>query len=262
MPFKTFKKIFKSLPRSVTQIAFGVDAQCKTNPDTFRIFEYCRSHGVIPNVTVADVTVETARKLAKCCGAVAVSRYENKDICYNSVQKLVKAGCKQVNIHAMVSVETYEQVLETLKDYLADKRLEKLNAIVLLSLKQKGRGVNYHSLSFSKFKELVSFAFDRNIPIGFDSCSYHKFVKVIGAKKRKKIDKFCEPCESGLFSMYCNSAGQFFPCSFMEGKDDWVTGLDLVNIKNFYKEIWNNKKVVQWRKRLLANQRACPCYKI
>ncbi len=96
MTFDTFKIIFHKLPNCLVQAAFGVDSTCTSNPDTFKIFEYCREHGVIPNVTVADINDDTAKKLANVCGAVAVSNYpsmykngENK--CYDSVKKLTDA---------------------------------------------------------------------------------------------------------------------------------------------------------------------------
>jgi len=54
--------------------------------------EYCREQGVVPNITVAEISDETADKLVKYCGACAISRYENKDICYDSVEKIYPYG--------------------------------------------------------------------------------------------------------------------------------------------------------------------------
>ena len=70
--------------------------------------EYCRENGVIPNITVAQIDDTVAKKLSELCGAVAVSRYAYKDACYDSVNKLTYLGMKQVNIHQMISQETYE----------------------------------------------------------------------------------------------------------------------------------------------------------
>ena len=72
------KKVIDAMP-FVTQIAFGVDAQCTSNPYTFEIMKYAREKGIVPNVTVADISDNTADFLATTCGAVAVSRYANKD---------------------------------------------------------------------------------------------------------------------------------------------------------------------------------------
>ena len=95
MTFETFKKIFDKLPKTVTQIAFGADAQSTSNPDLFEMMKYARTNGIIPNITVADVSDEVADKLVEVCGAVAVSAYfTNTDICYNSVEKLSNSFTK------------------------------------------------------------------------------------------------------------------------------------------------------------------------
>ncbi|MCK5020897.1 MAG: hypothetical protein KAS32_28005, partial [Candidatus Peribacteraceae bacterium] len=111
MSLDKFKRVFDKLPNTLQQIAFGVDAQCESNPDTFQIMEYCRNNGVIPNVTVADISDDVADNLSKLCGAVAVSRYDDKDYCYNSIKKLTDRGMDQVNIHMMISSESYNQAL-------------------------------------------------------------------------------------------------------------------------------------------------------
>ena len=62
MSFDTFKKIFDRLPRNLTQLAFGADAHCKSNPDIWEMMSYCRTNGkneVIPNIAVADIDDET-----------------------------------------------------------------------------------------------------------------------------------------------------------------------------------------------------------
>lgn len=120
MSYDTFVKIFDKITKNrlLTQIAFGADASATANPDSFKMMEYSKEHGVIPNITVADITKETAQKLASICGAVAVSRYKEKDACYNSIQYLKEAGLSQINIHIMVSEETYDMCLETLEDRL------------------------------------------------------------------------------------------------------------------------------------------------
>lgn len=157
MSFETFKGIFDKLPNTLTQIAFGADSHAASNPDLWKMMEYCRDNGVIPNITVADITDETADKLAKYCGAVAVSAYFEQDIdaCYNSVKKLTDRGMNQINIHCFISEETYKDAMVLLNDVKSDIRLSKLNAIVFLSLKKKGRGVKYNTLSNDKFKTII-----------------------------------------------------------------------------------------------------------
>lgn len=266
MPLDTFKAIHAKLPRSVTQIAFGVDSHCETNPHWLDIFKYCRENKynfVVPNVTVADISDATADELAKVCGAVAVSRYANADACYDSVKKLTDRGMKQVNIHIMVSEETYENILATLEARLNDKRLEKLNAIVLLSLKQKGRGIHHHCLGQDKFKMLVDFALKHEIGLGFDSCSQPAFIESV--KDHPGLAGFmqlAEPCESSCFSCYIDVHGDYYPCSFLPGTPGWENGISVTNCTNYLADVWMHPRTQAFRARLLANNRHCPVFKL
>ena len=77
MSFETFQAIFNKLPRTLNQVAFGADATLTSNPDIWKMFDYCRNNDynqVVPNITIAHITKETAERLASVCGAVAVSR--------------------------------------------------------------------------------------------------------------------------------------------------------------------------------------------
>lgn len=267
MTFDTFKIVFKTFPKSLTQIAFGVDSECKTNPDTFKIMEYARENGVIPNLTISNISDETAEKLSKVCGAVAVSRYEDKNFCYDSVKKLTDRGMDQVNIHIMVSDQSYESVMETLRDRLTDPRLAKLNAIVLLGLKKKGRGKKFEVLSFEKFQTIVSFALTNNISIGFDSCSAFKFLKSLSKEDYDKYFSCVDPCESFCFSIYVNVDGRVFPCSFTEdeGICGWENGIDLFKVTNFLNEVWYNPQVLSTRDNIIAarkSEKGCFHYEI
>jgi hypothetical protein len=263
MDIDTYTKIFESFPKSLTQIAFGVDAQCKTNPDWYEIFKYTRQKDVIPNVTVADIDDETAEKLASVCGAVAVSRYENKEHCYNSIQKLVDHGMKQVNIHIMISQENLPMVYETMGDYINDPRLQNLNAIVLLSLKQKGRGKNYTPLTQEQFKLLVDSALLYKIPLGFDSCSCSKFLESVkNHPERERFEILSEPCESSIFYFYINTLGYGFPCSFVEGEGEWKNGIDMTKVVDFNEDVWYSLRLMKFRKELVDNKRNCPVFNI
>jgi MoaA/NifB/PqqE/SkfB family radical SAM enzyme len=262
MSLDTFKRVIDKMA-FVTQVAFGADAFCEANPDLFDMMDYCRSLHIVPNITVANITDEVAEKLADKCGAVAVSRYADKDICYDSVKRLTDKGLKQVNIHVMVSSETKMDVLETIADSQHDPRLEKLNAVVLLGLKKKGGGKGYNVLDEGLFKELVDFSFSIKARIGFDSCSCHKFIKAIEERPDKdKIEELCEPCESSCFSSYVNVRGEFFPCSFLEGTQEWKQGLSVVSCNDFVKDIWNHPRTIEFRNKLLANDRRCPVYEV
>ncbi len=266
MNISTFKKVFNNLPKTITQIAFGI-GDIDGNKDFFKIMKYSRKNGVIPNVTINGYNLKDkyAKKLSQLCGAVAVSRYTPKDFCYDAVKKLTDLGMKQVNIHMMVSEETYDACMETINDFKTDSRLKNLNAIVLLSLKQKGRGTNFNPLAFDKFKSMVNYCLDNEVRIGFDSCFTQKFLDTV--KHRDKYNEYeacAEPCESfGIFSSYINVKGSYFPCSFCEkATEDWNEGIDLTKIKDFGKEVWNSEKVLKWRIKSLQMKRACPIYNI
>lgn len=270
MSFKKFKKILDNMPENLTQIAFGADAQCESNPDIWRMMEYAREKNIIPNITVADISDYTADKLSRVCGAVAVSRYDNKDLCYNSVHKLSIRGLKQTNIHIMVSEETAGQVAETMQDYLQkDHRLSGLNAIVLLSLKKKGRGEKYTPLSQERFNELVKFALDNKVPIGFDSCSAQKFLNAIeGHADERQMTMYTEPCESfGMFSSYINVDGKYFPCSFCEDSHhDFLDGPDIAECDDFIKDVWNSETITRWREIMIERKKcgnhSCPIFEV
>lgn len=263
MSYETFRTIIDKMPW-LTQIAFGADAQGTANPDLFSMMAYARSKGIIPNITIADISDKTANMLSRLCGAVAVSRYEDKNYCYNSIKRLVDYGLKQVNIHILASSQTYDQIMETFNDYLSgESRLKGLNAIVLLNLKRKGRGVGYTRMSDEQFNHIVTFALNNNIPLGFDSCGAHRFLNAIKNREdASHLETYVEPCESGLFSSYLNLKGEFFPCSFSENTSKWQTGLDVVNCNDFVKDIWNHPRTIEFRNMLLNNNRNCPIYKV
>lgn len=269
MSLDTFKKLFHKLPKTITQIAFGI-GDINSNPDMWAIFDYSKENGVIPNVTVngEGITDEIADRLVKTCGAVAVSLYD-KDKTYNTIKKLTDRGLKQVNVHFMISKETYETAKNLLNDRLSDERISKLNAIVFLSLKPKGRAVknSYNKLPQENFNELVKFALDNNIGIGFDSCSAPKFLKSVeGSEYYNKYETLTEPCESTLFSSYFSVDGEFFPCSFAEGTENWKSGIDIINNDgDFLKDLWYDSKTIDFRNNTIQCRKckkACSIYEI
>ena len=95
----------------------------------------------------------------------------------------------------MISIETFDKASSLIFDRQNDERLSKMNAIVLLSLKKKGRAENrYTQLSQEKFSQLVNFALSQKVPIGFDSCGAFKFLKAVG--NDSEYEQYIEPCES------------------------------------------------------------------
>ena len=247
----------------------------KVIPDIWNIFQYSRNNGVIPNVTVngEGITDEIADKLVNVCGAVAVSCYD-KNKSYDTIKKLTDRGLSQVNIHQVIHDSNFEFVKGVIDDIKNDERLKKLNAIVFLSLKPKGRGKNatlFKTLSQEKFEKLIEYARSAGINYGMDSCSGGSFIKAIqNYSNKEQLMQIIEPCESTRFSIFIDVKGHFYPCSFMQGEDvkdggNWKEGLDVVNCQNFLNDIWNNEKTISFRKKCIDcinTNGGCPHYKI
>jgi MoaA/NifB/PqqE/SkfB family radical SAM enzyme len=244
MSLETFKKVFDKLPPTVTQIAFGCGTLRK-HPEMWDIFKYAKDNDVVPNLTInGDVDDHEFDKIADMCGACAVSIYD-KDLSYDAIKKLTDRGMTQVNIHYMISEETYDKAFEIMDDIKSDPRLKKLNALVFLSLKPKGRSYGrFNQLNQEKFSDLVQYALDNQIPFGFDSCSAQKVMKYIDTQNGKLdgLKAHVEPCESTLYSLYIDVRGNFYPCSFSEGIEGWEEGLSVLDCNNFLEDIWFNEK--------------------
>ena len=250
MTLEQFKTILDKIPKTLTQIAFGI-TDINSNPDFFPIMEYARSQGVAPNYTCNgwQVTPEVARRTAETCGAVAVSIY-HKDNSYNAIKAFTDAGMTQVNIHFMLSEETYQKALDLVRDVATDPRLAKLRAIVFLAYKPKGTNAGeYHTVkSLEQYQQLIDLCEELDVGYGMDSCSAPMYIKAIQKKtNRIELSTYVESCESSLFSGYINVHGRFFHCSFTEGHKMWGEGLDVLNCEDFTKDVWNSPLVSKFR---------------
>jgi len=260
MSLETFIKIFDSMPQTLTQIAFGITS-VQANPDFFAMMEYCREFGVIPNYTTAgaDLTDEIVQETARLCGAVAVSAYEaDKNVCYDAVKRFTDAGMTQCNIHVLASRETLGFVYEVLEDVKTDPRLAKLNAIVFLGLKPKGRAKGkFFPVTQKEFDNLVASCLAEGIRFGFDSCSaprFEDYVKRADLKEgqRAAFLSSSDSCESGLASSYINVEGKFYPCSFGEDMAPFEDGISCLETDNFM-DVWDHPRVAAWRKELIGS---------
>ena len=276
MSFETFKTIMDKMSLDdgkggriypLTQIAFGA-GDIDSNPDLWKMMEYCREIGIVPNLTINgwNLTDEYAENLKRLCRAVSVSRYEPKKVCYDAVKKLTDLGMTQINIHQLVASETADKCLQVLEDAKDDPRLEKLNAIVFLMLKPKNRGANFTKISEEKYQEIIKTGFDLGVRIGFDSCSASAFQRAIFDRDDyEQIVQMVDACESTLFSSYINVDGRMFFCSFTEGEPGWE-GIDVVNCENFFKDVWYGEETRKFRKQLLKSRcemtgcRKCPIF--
>jgi hypothetical protein len=252
MDLSTFTTLLGKMPQTLTQIAFGI-TNLNSNPDFRAIAEYSRSQGVIPNYTFNghQMTDEWAEWTAKTCGAVACSVY-SKEHSYDAIKKLTDRGMKQVNIHFMLSEETYERAWEILRDRLSDPRLADLNAIVFLAYKPKGRNRGqgkFHTITdVNKYKTIIEYCTENGISFGCDSCSAPMILKAYeNTEAYHRVAPMIEPCESLAFSSYINCHGILFPCSFTEGEEGWETGLDVLSCSDWYQDIWEHPRAVLFR---------------
>ncbi len=267
LSFDDFKKTFAKLPPSVTTIAFGIGT-ISLCPDLWKILNYTKENGIIPTITInGDATENDLDKLSSIVGACAVSIYD-KNKSYNCIKGLTDRGLKQCNIHALICEETYDKTFEILNDIKSDSRLSNLRALVMLSLKEKGRSVGrYHQLSQEKFNNLFKFAIDNGIGCGFDSCSAAKAFNFINENPQYDYMKtFIEPCEAGgKYSSYLNVNCDYFPCSFAEGNGEWINGISVSNCDNFMKDIWFNEKTKKFGEKVKKCRNCnigCPIYEI
>jgi len=257
MTFELFKEIFDRLPKNISQIAFGI-GDIDGNPDLYKIMKYCRENDVVPNITINGYRMEESdyQQLSELCGAVSVSNY-GKDVCYDAVKKLTDLGMPQINIHQILHDDTLEQCRSLLEDVTIDGRLDKLNAVVFLTKKPKGRACDSKKSTMAVMN-FIKEALASKKPIGFDSCSAPMVFKSID-KNNRYLKSLIEPCESFLFSAYCDVKGHFYPCSFCEGVGEWKDGLAFTRDKDFMKDIWNNPLSEAWRLRLLTSSGLCVC---
>lgn len=263
MNLETFKNILEKVNKynQLTQVAFGI-TDINTNPDFFPIMEHCVEKGIVPNYTCNgwQVTEEIAKKTSEICGAVAVSVY-NKDVSYNAIKRFTDAGMNQVNIHFMLSEETYEKALEIVSDMKTDDRLSKMNAIVFLAYKPKGTHPNKFTtiIDREKYKNLISYCDSLGVSYGMDSCSAGMYISAI-QDDVEKVEKsqYVESCESSLFSGYINVEGKYFHCSFAEGQGAWKEGIDVVDSDDFIKDVWNHSLTEKYRSASINSAKKSP----
>jgi MoaA/NifB/PqqE/SkfB family radical SAM enzyme len=257
MSVETFASILRKFPTTLTQIAFGI-GDIDSNPDLWDILTICRASNVVPNLTVNGMGIsgDTAYRLAHICGAVAVSHYGD-DLCFNAVEALTQAGLKQINIHKLLSEETYASCFSLVDKVKSDPRLKGLKAIVFLLLKPKGDRNHLTPLKdLAAYQVLVEYAQSMGVAVGMDSCSAPMALKTLPEACIPSI----EPCESTLFSIYLSVKGEVFPCSFTEGTTGWERGIPMSEVKSF-KDVWYHPRLIAWRTRLLISSSNCACDK-
>jgi len=245
MDLYTFKQVLSKFPKNLCQIAFGV-GDTEANPDLIPIIKYTRDCGIIPNITINGTGSNSILKeLADNCGSIAVSYYGRRS--EKCIKKLLDCGHTQVNIHSVLSKSNLLSCYE-IADKIYTKKIN-INAIVFLLLKPVGRAVLDDVVTYTDFYNLSNMCIDYQISFGFDSCSSPFALLALPAN----LHKYIEPCESMLFSIYCNVDGNIYPCSFAEQAG--YKGVSILD--NSLDEIWNSEETKDWVKSLSPNCLNC-----
>jgi MoaA/NifB/PqqE/SkfB family radical SAM enzyme len=254
---------------SPTQVAYGI-TDIYSHPQLFDILEETRRRNIIPNLTTTGngLTEEIAERLSKLCGAIAVSvNSHNKEIAYDAIKKLSQDnGMSQINIHIVLAEETIDFIKSVVFDMTNDPRLSKMNALVMLSFKDKAKTGFYNPITFPSYLKLIEELDRTKVKYGFDSCSAGMYNRYIAnsnksEEEKKELSQYAEKCEMTLFSGYISVFGEMFPCSFCEGLSGCEEGVNILEYNNI-SEIWSCQKVNRWRQTILDNERNCPFYKI
>lgn len=253
MSLATFQSVLGAF-NGLTQVAFGI-GDIDGNPDLWAILAWCRSCGVVPNITVNGMGIDTvtASMLGYYCGGVAVSHYIDS-VCFDAVARLSRHGVRQLNIHKLLSEQTYDDCFRVIDCVATDPRLSKVRAVVFLGLKPKGCRNQMSTLvdpDGTRYARLLDYARDKKVGVGMDSCSAPAALRAAPG-----MSDFIEPCESGLFSVYVNVRGEAFPCSFTEGTPGWESG---VPVSGDFAAVWNHPRFESWRQTLLGSTAGCDC---
>lgn len=192
---------------------------------------------------------------------------EQNNLTENEINELLGNVIKKkfkINFHIVAMENTFDLIMQTMKDAKSDSRLKGLNAIVLLKYKPKGTNAGkFKPLTKEQYKTIFEYAEENKIGIGFDSCSAPVFLETIQGKENKKeLEILAEPCESTLFSIYINSYGETSPCSFCENEREWNEGINVLECMDFISDVWNNPNIKEFRAKLLKNNRHCPMFNL
>lgn len=229
---------------SVFQVALG-GGEPLEHPDFIEIINITNSRGIVANFTTNGMHInkEVASKIKNKVGAVAISISKAEEINVDKIKILTDEGIK-TNIHFVLDNESISDAIDILSgkyDYL----LEKVNGVIFLTYKPKGRANLEKCLrvdeNFNKFIDLI----DNNISkvrIGFDAC----FVPMLMKNTEVEVD-YIDSCECGFFSVYIDENLNVQPCSF--ANDNRFS----YNLKEYnFKDIWMNKYDT-YRKEIMKN---------
>jgi len=241
MSLSTFKQILEKLPSNVTEISFGVGSLKYVINDIETMFKLCREHNITPNITLnPEDAYEYADKLS-LCGGVAISCYD-PELVLKACEKL---RVKMVSTHIILA-EEFRPLKEKLYTLLKMNKSKNLKQITFLTLKPFGSGYKCKALSKEESIEWIMEATKLGVAIGGDSCNAILFEELF------KTPQFIQRCSAGCFHCNIDVHGDFHTCSF--SKDE---NLNVLQCKDFVKDIWNHSYIIEKRNKSISNEGRC-----
>jgi len=242
MTLENFKTIIDQSKDYVCQAACGGRGDFNLNPNFKEMIEYSRENNIIVNYTTSgNGLTDEQVEISKLCGAVAVSDYD-QPFTYQALNKFLNAGIK-TNIHFVLTTETFSRAIDVLdgKDVWNNQfDISKLNAVIFLLFKPKGKGKNRPDLipSDEQIKLFIKKIREPKVlfKLGMDSCLVNKLATLDNLTKDEEV--FLDTCEASRASMYITPDLKAVPCSFA----DYNTNGVQITKENTIKEIWANSE--------------------
>jgi ferredoxin len=267
MTFEEFKKVVKSFPENLTQVALGITG-VKSNPHLEEMLVWLRENGIIGNLTLtgADLDDHMTDVLCQNCGACAVSCYDKaKDLCYATIKKLYDTAKTKfnkemsINMHIVIADFSMSHVMDVLND-IKNGKVHGLKSIVMLHAKPVGRAKTLDcTLSKRNLKKVIDFCLNSGISFGFDSCNGHNVQDILVEMGKGELCSSIEPCESARMSVYVNVEGKITPCSFVEHVYE-DTAIDLLNTDVKIEDIWMKNDMLKSFRNGIRCSKSCPVY--
>lgn len=260
MSLDNFKTIIDEAKNHTPQVALGGRGDPNKHPKFKEILEYCRKNKVVPNYSTSGKGLtEKEVQISKMCGAVAVSDYD-KPFTYTAINKLTNAGIL-TNIHTIFTSQNYEKIVNLLSGknpWKGKIDIKKINAVVILLFKPKGKGRNMTQLiptpeQISVVTELL-FVKDVKTKVGVDSCLANHIMNIVSKEILDEYKPILRSCEASRFSMYINPSMYALPCSFANSTfQEYIT--------TSIADVWNKSfSFLRVRERLQRNGTKCPVY--
>lgn len=260
MDISDFIKIIDQIKHHTNQVALGGRGDPNKHPEFDQFVIYARRNGVVPNYTTSGngLTQDEVDLTKEYCGGVAVSNY-NKDYTYEALNRFINSGIKP-NIHFVYTRDSYQDALNIIDGIdIWEGRFDirKLNAVVFLLFKRKGRATNLVDLvpTYYQINLLCNYikekASERSFDIGLDSCLVNYYDDII--KNRDSSDSLSlDTCEASRMSAYISPSLIMTPCSFCNPEGESVRDKSI-------KEIWDTSPAfIKARKILLNKKNSCP----